>query len=62
MSQREDDLAYGHYYEDSRKAGGGEGGGDLSRGFIGDTFKMLKQTYKSHSSTTQHTTQVRPLI
>jgi hypothetical protein len=41
MSQN-NDLAYGRYYESDR--GSGEG----SRG-LSDTFKKLKDTYKSHS-------------
>lgn len=41
MSQN-DDLAYGRYYESER------GSGDGPRG-LSDTFKKLKDTYKSHS-------------
>jgi len=43
MSQKEDDLVYGQYYESDR------GSGDGSRG-LGDTFKKLRDTYKTHSS------------
>ncbi|KAB8077009.1 hypothetical protein BDV29DRAFT_70759 [Aspergillus leporis] len=45
MAHREDPLAYGQYYsQDSTRGGEGES----TRGFVGDTFKKLKQTYKSH--------------
>ncbi|KAJ5083562.1 hypothetical protein N7456_012989 [Penicillium angulare] len=46
MSQHNDDLAYGGYYESSR------GSGDNSRG-LGGTFKKLRDTYKTHSSSSQ---------
>ncbi|KXG47885.1 Phospholipase D/Transphosphatidylase [Penicillium griseofulvum] len=41
---KQDDLAYGGYY-DGAERGSGEG----SRG-LGDTFKKLRDTYKSHGS------------
>lgn len=44
MSRQDDHLAYGHYYE-SERAAPGQG----SRG-LGDTFKKLRDTYKSHTS------------
>lgn len=44
MSYREDDLAYGHYNAGNSR---GYGEGDRDRGFLGDTFKLLKETYKS---------------
>lgn len=45
MSQREDPLAYGHYYpQDGSRSGVGES----ARGLVGDAFKKLKATYKSH--------------
>ncbi|CAI7633819.1 unnamed protein product [Penicillium bialowiezense] len=40
----QDDLAYGGYYQGAER-----GSGDGSRG-LGDTFKKLRDTYKSHSS------------
>ena len=43
MSHSEDPLAYGHYH--SQDDGSGEG---TARGFVGDTFKKLKNTYKTH--------------
>ncbi|TPR03344.1 Homocysteine S-methyltransferase family protein [Aspergillus niger] len=46
MTRPEDDLAYGQYYQDSAR---GASSGDSSRG-LSDTFKKLKQTYKSHQS------------
>ncbi|RMZ36887.1 hypothetical protein AFCA_008092 [Aspergillus flavus] len=47
MSNRDDHLAYGQYYgQDGTRGGQGES----TRGFVGDTFKMLKETYKSHHS------------
>ncbi|RDH31172.1 hypothetical protein BDQ94DRAFT_160759 [Aspergillus welwitschiae] len=46
MTRPEDDLAYGQYYQDSTR---GASSGDSSRG-LSDTFKKLKQTYKSHQS------------
>ncbi|KAA8648190.1 putative phospholipase D (PLD) [Aspergillus tanneri] len=45
MSQREDPLAYGHYYSKESSRGAGN---DSARGFVGDTFKKLKETYKAH--------------
>lgn len=44
MTERVDPLAYGHYYEE------GERGivGDSARGFIKDTFKILKDNFHSH--------------
>ena len=55
MSGRDNHLAYGHYNPASDRArgggGGGEGGGgggNSDRGFVGDTFNMLKDTYKSN--------------
>ncbi|PYH41596.1 putative phospholipase D (PLD) [Aspergillus saccharolyticus JOP 1030-1] len=44
MSHREEDLAYGHYYGDSARGASG----DTERGFVGDTFQKLKETYKTH--------------
>ncbi|KAJ5812930.1 Phospholipase D family [Penicillium robsamsonii] len=41
---KQDDLAYGGYYEGAER-----GSGDGSRG-LGDTFKKLRDTYKSHGS------------
>ncbi|CAG7959926.1 unnamed protein product [Penicillium nalgiovense] len=41
---KQDDLAYGGYYQGSER-----GSGDGSRG-LGDTFKKLRDTYKSHGS------------
>lgn len=46
MTRPEDDLAYGQYYQGSAR---GASSGDSSRG-LSDTFKKLKQTYKSHQS------------
>ena len=46
IMSRNDDLAYGKYYESER------GSGDGSRG-LSDTFKKLKDTYKSHSKPSQ---------
>ncbi|KAB8253981.1 hypothetical protein BDV32DRAFT_22628 [Aspergillus pseudonomiae] len=47
MANREDPLAYGHYYgQDGTRGGQGES----TRGFVGDTFKKLKETYKTHHS------------
>ncbi|KAJ5239252.1 hypothetical protein N7468_003871 [Penicillium chermesinum] len=46
MSNQNDDLAYGQYYDSSR------GSGDTSRG-LSDTFKKLKDTYKAHQSSSQ---------
>jgi phospholipase D1/2 len=48
MSQKEDDLAYGRYYESQRGSGG-----DSSRG-LSDTFKKLKDSYKTHQSSGQN--------
>ena len=50
MSNREDPLAYGNYYGNESSRGGG---GESARGFVGDTFKLLKETYKSHHSRPQ---------
>lgn len=50
MSQQTDDLAYGRYHESDRGASS-----DGSRG-LSDTFKKLRDTYKSHSSS-QHSGQ-----
>ncbi|CAI7632613.1 unnamed protein product [Penicillium glandicola] len=44
---KQDDLAYGGYYQGSER-----GSGDGSRG-LGDTFKKLRDTYKSHGSSGQ---------
>ncbi|KAE8150678.1 hypothetical protein BDV25DRAFT_153966 [Aspergillus avenaceus] len=44
MAHREDPLAYGQYYQDSARGGEGES----TRGFVGDTFRKLKETYKTH--------------
>ncbi|OJJ51235.1 hypothetical protein ASPZODRAFT_12074 [Penicilliopsis zonata CBS 506.65] len=49
MSDQENPLAYGRYYENSGRGGNGES----TRGFIDDTFKMLKETYKTHHSQSQ---------
>ncbi|KKK18333.1 hypothetical protein P175DRAFT_0505037 [Aspergillus ochraceoroseus IBT 24754] len=47
MSNQEDHLAYGHYYnQDSERVGQGEG----TRGLVGDAFNMLKSQYKHHGS------------
>ena len=46
MSQQNDDLAYGGYYDSQR------GSGDNSRG-LGDTFKKLRDTYKTHQSSSR---------
>ena len=47
MANRDDHLAYGHYYNEDGTRGGQ---GESARGFVGDTFKKLKETYKSHHS------------
>ncbi|EAW14505.1 putative phospholipase D (PLD) [Aspergillus clavatus NRRL 1] len=44
MSGREDDLAYGKYYQRD------DGQGESTRGFVGDTFNKLRNTYKQHHS------------
>lgn len=49
MSRQDDDLAYGKYYESER----GAASGDANRGLVGDTFKKLRDTYKTHSSQNQ---------
>lgn len=42
-NQYGDPLAYGHYYpQDTARSGGS------TRGLVGDTFKKLKETYKTH--------------
>ncbi|KAL4889511.1 hypothetical protein BDV59DRAFT_116782 [Aspergillus ambiguus] len=43
MSHNQDHLAYGQYNPDSSR-----GEGDSMRGFVGDTFKKLRETYKTH--------------
>ncbi|KAF5866487.1 hypothetical protein ETB97_012042 [Aspergillus alliaceus] len=45
MANREDPLAYGRYYPQGSTRGGE---GESTRGFVGDTFKKLKETYKSN--------------
>ncbi|KAE8366512.1 hypothetical protein BDV27DRAFT_91053 [Aspergillus caelatus] len=47
MANRDDHLAYGHYYNEDGTRGGQ---GESARGFVGDTFKKLKETYKTHHS------------
>lgn len=49
MSQHDDHLAYGHYNPQQDMARGG-GGGTSTRGLVGDTFKKLKDSYKSHQT------------
>ena len=45
MTHPEDDLAYGQYHQDSARGAST----DTARGFVGDTFKKLKQSYKPQS-------------
>ena len=52
MSQREDPLAYGHYNPQDSARSGGSGGN--ARGLVGDTFKKLKETYKTHHGAQSH--------
>ncbi|PYI02789.1 phospholipase D/nuclease [Aspergillus sclerotiicarbonarius CBS 121057] len=42
MTRPEDDLAYGQYHQDSTRGASS----DTTRGFVGDAFKKLKQSYK----------------
>lgn len=52
MSQREDHLAYGHYNPQDTARSGGSGGS--ARGLVGDTFKKLRDTYKTHQGAQSH--------
>lgn len=45
MSHPDDHLAYGHY---NPQASNHPRSGDSARGLVGDTFKKLRDTYKSH--------------
>ncbi|RAL04806.1 putative phospholipase D (PLD) [Aspergillus ibericus CBS 121593] len=45
MTRPEDDLAYGQYHQDSARGASS----DTARGFVGDAFKKLKQSYKPQS-------------
>lgn len=43
MSHSQDHLAYGQYNPDASR-----GEGESMRGLVGDTFKKLRETYKTH--------------
>ncbi|PYH98474.1 phospholipase D/nuclease [Aspergillus ellipticus CBS 707.79] len=46
MTRQEEGLAYGQYNQDSARGSSS----DTARGFVGDTFSKLKQTYKSQQT------------
>lgn len=55
MSRRDDDLAYGHYNAHSDQS---RGVGDGDKGIVGDTLRILKDTYKSRYSPGPYSGQV----